>query len=513
MEAGISFEITENSNKLFRLSDRKNIWAELASARPNNLPTAIKGHHEWDSNAISYKIDKSSAVITFIEVEHQKRLSARYCIEKFCKNRKKVCNEVRVETTLVIKETDFIAVATFQNLDTEEIENLKFDHERFIPDTIALKRFYMQNIYSKDMDDKIWDNLCNKKFIKHFSSLEPQKHFLQLSHFQKQGYNEKSVMKGLEAKNIVQWEDTYYKAEKNVEKSRFIEVLDQSLSLFRFKSRAKVTSDLNSAIKAINAIAKNWCGYKIGKKKVKGIIYDKMLENLSMLRKQRSEETGLQLSEIIRKYLQVKTQKAVKVYNLFEKVGVDKIKYIIIYTANAISELINDKLQKIIGNYSHCEHPKESHHMLPKDESLISEISAKSSSQNSAEVSELIAPIPVTHGSNSLGNSSFTLQITSFETENHIDYDDVYFDNPMVHSSEQKEMNEVKIDDDSDCSHNNNSEEEMPDESDESDDDGYNGYGRYNEYGERDRGYYYHDRRYESKVSPMMSPIIFPITA
>ncbi|GBB87487.1 hypothetical protein RclHR1_13980005 [Rhizophagus clarus] len=448
----------ENSNKLFRLSDRKNIWAELASARPNNLPTAIKGHHEWDSNAISYKIDKSSAVITFIEVEHQKRLSARYCIEKFC------------SLITIIKETDFIAVATFQNLDTEEIENLKFDHERFIPDTIALKRFYMQNIYSKDMDDKIWDNLCNKKFIKHFSSLEPQKHFLQLSHFQKQGYNEKS-------------------------------------------SRAKVTSDLNSAIKAINAIAKNWCGYKIGKKKVKGIIYDKMLENLSMLRKQRSEETGLQLSEIIRKYLQVKTQKAVKVYNLFEKVGVDKIKYIIIYTANAISELINDKLQKIIGNYSHCEHPKESHHMLPKDESLISEISAKSSSQNSAEVSELIAPIPVTHGSNSLGNSSFTLQITSFETENHIDYDDVYFDNPMVHSSEQKEMNEVKIDDDSDCSHNNNSEEEMPDESDESDDDGYNGYGRYNEYGERDRGYYYHDRRYESKVSPMMSPIIFPITA
>ena len=41
-------------------------------------------------------------------------------------NYKKVCNEVRVEI-LVIKETDFNAVATSQNLDPEEAKNLKFD--------------------------------------------------------------------------------------------------------------------------------------------------------------------------------------------------------------------------------------------------------------------------------------------------------------------------------------------------------------------------------------------------
>ncbi|CAB4393244.1 unnamed protein product [Rhizophagus irregularis] len=52
--------------------------------------------------------------------------------------------------------------------------------------------------------------------------------------------------------------------------------------------------------------------------------------------------------------------------------------------------------------------------------------------------------------------------------------------------------------------------EEMPDDSD---DDGYNGYGGYNEYGERDRGYYYRDGGYERKTSPMMSPIISPVTA
>ena len=48
------------------------------------------------------------------------------------------------------------------------------------------------------------------------------------------------------------------------------------------------------------------------------------------------------------------------------------------------------------------------------------------------------------------------------------------------------------------------SEEEMPDDSD---DDGYN------EYGEYDRGYYYRDRRYKRKVSPMTSPIISPVYA
>ncbi|GBC39147.2 hypothetical protein GLOIN_2v1790944 [Rhizophagus irregularis DAOM 181602=DAOM 197198] len=184
---------------------------------------------------------------------------------------------------------------------------------------MALKRFYMRNIYGKDIDNEIWDNLCNKKFVKHFSPPEPQKHFLQLSHFRKQGYDEESAMKGLEVKDIAQWEDSHYKAGYNSEKSvaedlhksysanhwkvirelfqilgftgiddkrifssniisetftqsceRFIKVLDQSLLLFGFKSCAKVTSDLNSAIRAINAIAGNWCGYtvKINRKKI-----------------------------------------------------------------------------------------------------------------------------------------------------------------------------------------------------------------------------------------------------
>ena len=99
---------------------------------------------------------------------------------------------------------DFNAVATSRNFDLEEAENLKFDQERSIPNTMTLKHFYMRNIYGKNMDDKIQNNLCNKKFVNHFSLPKPQKHFLQLSHFRKQGYDKKSAIKKLKAKDIAQ---------------------------------------------------------------------------------------------------------------------------------------------------------------------------------------------------------------------------------------------------------------------------------------------------------------------
>jgi hypothetical protein len=136
----VSLFYQKNSNKLFHLPGCENIQAELASAQLNNLPTAIKGHHEWNNNTISYKVDESLAVITFIEVEHQKCLSARYFIEKLCSliastgaslqlikmdesqgvigNCERIRNVIRVGV-LVIKETDFNAVTTFWNLNFE----------------------------------------------------------------------------------------------------------------------------------------------------------------------------------------------------------------------------------------------------------------------------------------------------------------------------------------------------------------------------------------------------------
>ncbi|GES92568.1 hypothetical protein GLOIN_2v1770212 [Rhizophagus clarus] len=142
VEAEISFEVTGHfdiviaitnittpvhvealAQMLYRIRDCSR--PELESAQPNNLPVAIKGHREWNNSTISYKVDESPAVVTFIEVEHQKPNKVDES-RGVIGNRKKVHNEVRVEA-LVIKETDFNAVTTSRNLDSEEAEVLKFD--------------------------------------------------------------------------------------------------------------------------------------------------------------------------------------------------------------------------------------------------------------------------------------------------------------------------------------------------------------------------------------------------
>ena len=78
---------------------------------------------------------------------------------------------------------------------------------------------YVESLCGKDMSTKDWDNLCNKKFVERFSLPESRKHFLRLSHFQKQGCDEDSAIESLVAKDFMQWEDTCYKAEENSEKS------------------------------------------------------------------------------------------------------------------------------------------------------------------------------------------------------------------------------------------------------------------------------------------------------
>src|SRR5207253_6017030 len=57
--------------------------------------------------------------------------------------------------------------------------------------------------------------------------------------------------------------DDQVKVAFETSREKFIEIRSQALLLFGFKSRAKETPDLKSAIKAINAIVGNWCGYTI----------------------------------------------------------------------------------------------------------------------------------------------------------------------------------------------------------------------------------------------------------
>ncbi|RHZ76993.1 hypothetical protein Glove_186g103 [Diversispora epigaea] len=147
-----------------------------------------------------------------------------------------------------------------------------------------------------------------------------------------------------------------------------------------------------------NDLIKNSNG-KIGEKKAKGIIYDKILEHLTIIREKRSKEMRLQLPEISRKTLCRKTQRAIKTYKLFEKIGIDKIKYLKAYSANSISELTNEQIQKIIDNISNNKSNIENH---------MTEISTTAPNEKNkkalpeTEASTITTPsIPLSHTSNS----------------------------------------------------------------------------------------------------------------
>ncbi|PKK56302.1 hypothetical protein RhiirC2_829548, partial [Rhizophagus irregularis] len=228
------------------------------------------------------------------------------------------------------------------------------------------------------------------------------------------------------------------------------------------------------------------------------------------------------LTGISDEYLRVRTSRARKINKLFgfeyDPVTLKKIDGIPGYMVNRVT-CSADRISKLTN---------------PQIEYIIEQVKSKTITDQSCEneISETVATTSV-HDSDD--NFSDTSDVTDYFKEEEgandsieegskkseaiakaDDDDDVYF---YSEDEEEKGTNEEvpnvpdMVDDDSDCSHDNDSEKEMPDDLDDSDDDGYNGYGGYNEYGERDRGYYYRDGRYERKSSPMMSPIISPVTA
>ncbi|PKY53253.1 hypothetical protein RhiirA4_471361 [Rhizophagus irregularis] len=206
---------------------------------------------------------------------------------------------------------------------------------------------------------------------------------------------------------------------------------------------------------------------RVGEKKAKGQIYDFIVQ---------------QLPNTKRDNLCKQTQRAIKIFDLFEKIGIDKIRYIKTYSANSISKITNTDLQKVIDYFSN-----------------------NSNSFTEPEFSPTLGrPNHVTKISETIANSSL-----SADEEEYI---------KMLTGSANQETNDDNV-----CSHDsdsnsddsdfnaNNSDSDVYFKSDDSDSD--DGYGGYNEYGERDRGYYCRDGGYERKTSPMISPIISPVTA
>src|SRR4051794_25679804 len=99
------------------------------------------------------------------------------------------------------------------------------------------------------------------------------------------------------------------------------------------------------------------------------------------------------------------TQRARDIYKLFEKIGIDKIRYITTYNTNSISELSDSQIQTIVDYFS-----KNPNTELPDgQESSIIDSEEEISDDRTSTISEVSIPtalIPLTHVSNSSGDSS-----------------------------------------------------------------------------------------------------------
>ena len=150
-------------------------------------------------------------------------------------------------------------------------------------------------------------------------------------------------------------------------------------------------------------------GGKFGEKKARGLLYDSIAKQLNLLRKQRSQETGLQLRDVSRDSLRKKTQRAEKVYKFIERVGLDKIKYIKSYSATSISELTNEQIQEVIDyGISSEKLPLVTDHVTEISETLCPGKNLPKNTPPKTKNDQISAPIPSTHNSNSSSNSSGT---------------------------------------------------------------------------------------------------------
>ncbi|RGB25268.1 hypothetical protein C1646_771985 [Rhizophagus diaphanus] len=143
---------------------------------------------------------------------------------------------------------------------------------------------------------------------------------------------------------------------------------------------------------------------RIGEKKAKGKIYDFITTHLGTKRNT----------------LQKQTQRARKIHELFEKIGIDKIKYITTYSANSISELSDSQIQTIIDYFSENPNtelpdgvplgPDQEGSIIDSEEEISDD---RTNASTISEVSVPTTPIPSTHVSNSSsetnpGNISIT---------------------------------------------------------------------------------------------------------
>ncbi|PKY33155.1 hypothetical protein RhiirB3_451854 [Rhizophagus irregularis] len=219
-----------------------------------------------------------------------------------------------------------------------------------------------------------------------------------------------------------------------------------------------------------------YCFYKAYENRVRDIKSVKNINEQSARTLVYSEIKAL-LPDITDVNLRQKKIRAKRIYLLFTGIGIDKIQ-VVTSSASAVSGLSDNQIEGIINDFQ------------KKADEMVGVTNCNAHVTESSEVSVPTIPNLSTHVSNSSDNSK----------------EEAWFDENMFFNEANPTKVNITTSDDDD-SNSSDSEEEMPD------DDEDNGYGGYNEYGEYDRGYYYRDGRYERKTSPMMSPIISPVTA
>ncbi|PKY58310.1 hypothetical protein RhiirA4_512116 [Rhizophagus irregularis] len=194
------------------------------------------------------------------------------------------------------------------------------------------------------------------------------------------------------------------------------------------------------------------------------------------------------------------TQRARNIYKLFEKIGIDKIRYITTYSVNSLSELSDSQFQTIIDYFSknpNIELPDDQKSSIIDSKEEISDDQTNASTTSS--VSDPTTPIPSTHISNSSsetnpGNTSKTEVSNPLKAVD--DYykmilkecakDCEYFDkkidstsqpvketNEEVASQSEEESNEIKSDNENDSSDSREEEDSNASDANKSDSDVY----------------------------------------
>ncbi|RHZ85691.1 hypothetical protein Glove_62g22 [Diversispora epigaea] len=276
-----------NSKKtgIFKDPNRDLIRAELSALRPGDLPTAIKGHREWNKINDCYILDSSPAVETYIEVEYQRRLSAKYFPEILCSliastgatlelilaedtekvNRNKISHTIK-NIEKKIKSSDAESIANASDISPNEAEILKQNPIRSFADNMTLQRHYLWRTYASGdigMNNDNWIKLCDKDFVEKYNNPEPLQYFRRLAYYRRQvrGLFQSVRFSGIDDTKILSGDDVIKVFKQSQEK--IVKIRENALLLFGFKTRAKGIPDLNATIKFINTIVNNWCGYTI----------------------------------------------------------------------------------------------------------------------------------------------------------------------------------------------------------------------------------------------------------